>query len=114
MTSAGMSPWKRDERPARELSAEQAAAAAMVAEARERGLALTGPGGLLKLFTRNVLETALNEEMTEQLGHAKNRAEPGRESANVRNGTRVKTVVSEAAGAVAIEVPRDREGSFEL
>jgi hypothetical protein len=30
------------------------------------------PGRLLKLFTKNVLETALNEEMTEHLGHEKN------------------------------------------
>ena len=37
--------------------------------AKERGLSLSGPDGLLKLFTRNVLETALNEEMTEHLGH---------------------------------------------
>jgi transposase-like protein len=42
------------------------------AQARERGLALTGPDGLLKLFTKNVLETALNEEMTEHLGYEKN------------------------------------------
>jgi putative transposase len=94
-------------------SAEQAAAAAMVAQARERGLALTGPDGLLKLFTKNVLETALNEEMTEHLGHEKNRAEPGRGSANIRNGTRKKTVISEAVGEVEIEVPRDRESTFE-
>jgi hypothetical protein len=40
-----------------------------------------GPGRLLTLlFTKNVLETALNEEMTEHLGHEKNRAESGRES----------------------------------
>ncbi|MFG1611097.1 IS256 family transposase, partial [Actinoplanes sp. NPDC049265] len=77
------------------------------------GLELTGPGGLLKLFTKNVLETALNEEMTEHLGHDKNRAEAGRESANVRNGTRPKTVTSDAAGEVQIDVPRDREGTFE-
>ena len=78
----------------------------MVAEAKARGLALTGPDGLLKLFTKNVLETALNEEMTEHVGHEKHRAEPGRESMNVRNGTRSKTVVSDAAGEVQIEVPR--------
>ncbi|WP_249467448.1 IS256 family transposase [Amycolatopsis thermalba] len=85
----------------------------MVAEARQRGLELTGPNGLLKLFTKNVLETALNEEMTEHLGHEKHRAEPGRDSANVRNGTRKKTVLSDAAGEVEIEVPRDRESTFE-
>src|SRR5207248_7486963 len=97
----------------RQLSPEQAAAAAMVAEARQRGLELTGPNGLLKLFTKNVLETALNEEMTEHLGHEKYQAEAGRESTNVRNGTRPKTVVSDAAGEVRIDVPRDREGTFE-
>src|SRR3954463_5814736 len=112
MTSDLVSPRKSD-KPARELSPEQAAAAAMVAEAKARGLALTGPDGLLKLFTKNVLETALNEEMTEHLGHEKNQAEAGRESTNVRNGARSKTVVSDAAGEGLIEVPRDREGTFE-
>ena len=94
-------------------SAEAAAAAELVRMAKEQGLALTGPDGLLKLFTKNVLETALNEELTEHLGHAKNRADPGRESANVRNGTRPKTVLTEATGQVTIDVPRDRDGSFE-
>lgn len=85
----------------------------MVAEAKARGLELTGPNGLLKLFTKNVLETALSEEMTEHLGHEKNQAEAGRESTNVRNGARSKTVVSDAAGEVRIDVPRDREGTFQ-
>jgi len=84
-----------------------------VAEARRQGLELTGPDGLLKLFTKNVLETALNEEITEHLGYEKNRAEPGRQSANVRNGARSKTVLSDAAGEVCIDVPRDRDGTFE-
>src|SRR3954463_14984762 len=113
MTSDLVTPRKRDRKPAQELSPEQAAAAAMVAEAKARGLELTGPNGLLKLFTKNVLETALNEEMTEHLGHEKNLADPGRESTNVRNGSRGKTVISDAAGEVLIEVPRDREGTFE-
>ena len=39
--------------------------------AEEQGLSLTGPDGLLKQFTKTVLETALNEEMTEHLGHEK-------------------------------------------
>jgi transposase-like protein len=104
---------RKGERSGRLLSPEQAAAAAMVAEAKARGLALTGPDGLLKLFTKNVLETALNEEMTEHLGHEKNRADSARESTNVRNGARSKTVLSDAAGEVGIEVPRDRESTFE-
>src|SRR4051794_1207384 len=113
MTSNVVSPRKKTEGDGRQLSPEQAAAAAMVAEAKARGLELTGPNGLLKLFTKNVLETALNEEMTEHLGHEKNQTEPGRESTNVRNGNRGKTVISDAAGEVRIEVPRDREATFE-
>lgn len=112
MTSDVVSPRKSDRKPA-QLSPEQAAAAAMVAEAKARGLALTGPDGLLKLFTKNVLETALREEMTEHLGHEKNQAESGRESTNVRNGSRSKTVISDAAGEVEVNVPRDRESTFE-
>ncbi|WP_435827278.1 IS256 family transposase [Actinoplanes philippinensis] len=85
----------------------------MIADAKARGLELTGPNGLLKLFTKNVLEAALSEEMTEHLGHDKNRAEPGRSSGNVRNGNRSKTVVSDAVGEVRIDVPRDRAGTFD-
>jgi putative transposase len=113
MTSGIVSAPKKTAGTRRQLSPEQVAAAAMVADAKARGLELTGPDGLLKLFTKNVLEAALNEEMTEHLGHDKNRAESGRESANVRNGNRSKTVVSDAAGEVRIDVPRDREGTFE-
>src|SRR5829696_4640497 len=64
----------RKNRP--EASAEETAAKELVRLAREQGLSLTGPDGLLKQFTKSVLETALNEEMTEHLGHAKHRA-PG-------------------------------------
>ena len=48
-----------------EQSAEQRAAVELVRLAQEQGLSLTGPDGLLKQLTKTVLETALNEEMTE-------------------------------------------------
>ena len=51
-----------------EQTPEQAAAAELVRQARERGLSLTGPDGLLKQLTKTVIETALDEEMTEHLG----------------------------------------------
>lgn len=76
MTSDVVSPRKSDRKPA-QLSPEQAVAAAMVAEAKARGWALTGPDGLLKLFTKIVLETALNEEMTEHTS-AMRRPRPNR------------------------------------
>jgi transposase-like protein len=95
-----------------EPSAEQLAAEELVRRAREQGLSLTGPDGLLKQLTKVVLETALDQEMTEHLGHEKN-APAGNETGNVRNGTRGKTVLTEATGQVGIEVPRDRDGTFE-
>ncbi len=95
-----------------EPSAEATAATELVRQAREQGLSLTGPEGLLKQLTKTVLETALNEEMTEHLGYEKH--DPvGRESGNLRNGTRGKTVLTEASGPVEIDVPRDRGGTFE-
>jgi putative transposase len=91
--------------------AEQAAEE-LVRKAREQGVSLTGPDGLLKQLTKTVLETALNQELTEHLGHEKN-GTPDPESGNIRNGTRPKTVLTESTGQVQIEVPRDRAGTFE-
>ena len=60
---------------------------------------------------KNVLETALDAEMTEHLGYDKH--DPaGRDSGNSRNGTRAKTVFTEI-GPVQIEVPRDVNSSFD-
>ena len=58
-------------RPA-EQSAEQEVAAELVRQAKEKGLSLTGPDGLLKQLTKSVIEAALSEEMTDHLGYAKN------------------------------------------
>jgi transposase-like protein len=95
-----------------EPSAEQVAAEELVRQAREQGLSLTGPDGLLKQLTKAVLETALDQELTEHLGHEKNGTVVN-EAGNVRNGTRPKTVLTESTGEVGIEVPRDRAGTFE-
>jgi hypothetical protein len=81
----------------------------LLVQAKEHGVSLVGPGGLLNQLTRNVLETALEAELTEHLGHEHGQTPI---AANVRNGTRSKTVLTEI-GPVGIEVPRDRDGSFE-
>jgi transposase-like protein len=95
-----------------EVSAEQAAATELVRLAKEQGLSLTGPDGLLKLLTKSVIETALGEEMTDHLGYEKH--DPtGVGGENIRNGTRSKTVISGNSGPVEIDVPRDRAGTFE-
>jgi putative transposase len=92
--------------------ADRVAVRELVRAARARGEDLTGPGGLLKTITATVLEAALEEEMTEHLGHEKRQA-PAGGAGNIRNGTRSKTVLTDAAGAVVIDVPRDRAGTFE-
>jgi putative transposase len=95
-----------------EVSAEQAAATELVRLAKEQGLSLTGPDGLLKLLTKSVIETALGEEMTDHLGYEKH--DPaGMGAENIRNGTRSKTVISGNTGPVEIDVPRDRAGTFD-
>ena len=51
-----------------EVSSEETAAKEMERMAKEMGLSLTGPDGLLKQFTKSVLETAPEKQLTENLG----------------------------------------------
>jgi transposase-like protein len=98
--------------PAEPSEEELAIARELVRSARARGVAMTGPGGMLKALTKTVIETALDEEITDHLGYEPH--DPvGRGSGNSRNGTRPKTVLTDNVGPVEIEVPRDRDGSFD-
>ena len=58
-----------------------------------------------------VIERAVGGEMTHHLGYSPGEAKPAGQ-ANQRNGTTGKTVITDD-GPVRIEVPRDRDGSFE-
>jgi len=72
---------------------------------------LIGENGLLKQLTKALIERALEAEMTEHLGHAKH--EPvTNSSGNARNGKSRKNLKGDF-GELAIEIPRDRHGSFE-
>jgi transposase-like protein len=83
----------------------------LVEAAAERGIELTGADGLLTALTRQVLQSALEAEMSAHLGYDKH--DPiGRMVENSRNGSSPKTVRTEI-GDVTIAVPRDRDGSFE-
>lgn len=90
---------------------QQQLAQQLVESARSEGVELVGPDGVLTGLTKQVLETALEAEMTEHLGYEPHDPE-GHHSGNSRNGTRTKTVHTEI-GPVEIDVPRDRDGSFE-
>jgi hypothetical protein len=85
--------------------------AQLAGRARAGGLALTGEGGLLAQLTKRLVESALEGEITDHLGYERHDV-VGRDGGNSRNGHRAKTVLTEV-GPVEIEVPRDRDGSFE-
>jgi len=72
---------------------------------------LMGKDGILKQLTKALVESAMGAELTSHLGYEKgDRA--GKKASNHRNGTSKKTLLGED-GPVEIEVPRDREGTFE-
>jgi hypothetical protein len=72
---------------------------------------IVGPEGLLKQLTKALIERAMKAEMSHHLGYEEHAPE-GRGSGNSRNGKSRKTVQGDF-GAVEIEVPRDRNGTFD-
>jgi putative transposase len=70
-----------------------------------------GKDGLIKNFVKSVVESALKAEMDPHLGYEKYDKDQ-KEGANSRNGFGSKTIKGEF-GEARIDVPRDREGSFE-
>jgi putative transposase len=72
---------------------------------------LLGKDGLLKQLQKRLLEKAMGAELTVHLGYDKH--DPaGNNSGNSRNGTTPKTLKGEF-GNLALETPRDRNGTFE-
>jgi putative transposase len=88
-----------------------AAVDALLADAEASGTPIDGPEGLLAQITKSVLERALDVEIADHLGYE--HGDPaGNGSGNSRNGHGRKTVLT-TAGPVELEVPRDRNGSFD-
>ena len=77
----------------------------------ERPEDLTGEGGLLAQLTKRLVERVMSAELDHHLGYEK--GDPlGAGTGNSRNGTTRKTLITDH-GQVAIERPRDRDGTFE-
>jgi putative transposase len=72
---------------------------------------LLGPDGMLKKLTAALVERAMSAELTHHLGY-ENGEKPPEEQGNRRNGRTQKTLRSNR-GELTVEVPRDREGTFE-
>lgn len=72
---------------------------------------LLGENGILKELTKALVESALGAELTDHLGYEKH--EDGEKAhTNRRNGSSRKTVRSDQ-GAIELDIPRDREATFE-
>ena len=96
-------------------AADQAALPQIPAELLEK--LIPGPvtpgqlEGIFQQFKKAFIQQALGAEMSHHLGYAPGQAKPEGAS-NHRNGKSAKTVLTDT-GALAIDVPRDRAGSFE-
>lgn len=94
-----------------EVDSRRVWAQALVDRTRSEGVALTGEDGLLTSMVREVLQAGLDVEMSEHLGY-----EPyerlGHNSGNSRNGSYPKTVATDV-GPVELQMPRDRQGTFD-
>ncbi len=72
---------------------------------------IVGSGGLLSQLTKRLVERAMEVELTDHLGYEPHLELPGG-AGNARNGSTPKTLITEQ-GAVRIDAPRDRAGTFE-
>jgi putative transposase len=77
----------------------------------ERPEDLLGDKGLMKELKVRLMERMLGAELTEHLGYEPNGA-PASQQINRRNGA-TRKVLKGNDGAVPIDIPRDRDGSFE-
>jgi putative transposase len=89
--------------------------AALAAEkVRGEGLRLMGEGGLLPELAQHLMQSALEAEMDQHLADGAGRVDGrgSRSGGNTRNGYRSKKVMTEV-GAVTVQIPRDRLGTFQ-
>lgn len=83
----------------------------LMAQVDAEGLELLGPDGVLTELTSRIMNRAMEAEMADHLGYERgDRAGWG--SGNNRNGAYPKEVLTDAGG-IPIQVPRDRNGTFE-
>jgi transposase-like protein len=96
-------PMRRDKNARREELLDQ------LLETLDDPSELTGTDGLMRQLMGRMVEKSLNAELTEHLGYEPNEPRPG---TNARNGTTPKTLLTES-GKVEVDIPRDRDGTFE-
>jgi hypothetical protein len=83
----------------------------LVAAASEAPVPLTGEAGLLTALVTDILQRGLEVEIAAHLGHGRWQS-GARGAENIRNGAYAKRVLTDL-GAVRVQMPRDRRGTFE-
>src|SRR5437764_12622044 len=78
---------------------------------RQGPLSMAELDSAVRRFKKAIIERALGGELTHHLGYAPGGTKPD-DTTNHRNGTGGKTVLTDD-GPLTLEVPRDRDGSFE-
>lgn len=73
---------------------------------------LIGPEGLLTELKKRLIGRVMDAELTTHLGYEKHHRKPESTTGNARNGHSAKTLRSDD-GKLEIQVPRDRDGSYE-
>lgn len=73
---------------------------------------LAGANGLLKKLTSRFYSRALETEMDEHLGYKRN-DNVGDNCGNSRNGYTSNTVINDDNDIIEVQVPRDRNSTFE-
>ncbi len=107
----GPGPRSATGRQLREQLADDAWLDELIDRVSDDGVRLTGEGGFLPELVKAVLERGLKAELSDHLGYEA--GDPaGRGSPNSRNGSTPKTVQSEV-GPLGLDVPRDRQSTFE-
>lgn len=84
----------------------------IIHEAKKQGLPLSNDT-LLSTLTKDIIEAALDQELTDHLGYEKHTQNPDETNENTRNGYRTKTLLTDTIGPITINVPRDRDSTFE-
>lgn len=114
MTTENEEKIPKKRRPRRKLTAEEQETNQLLdklLKERKSPEEVIGEGGLLQQLTKRLLERALGAELTEHVGYEQ--GDPsGRNGGNSRNGTSAKTLKG-TFGTMPIDVPRDRDGTFE-
>lgn len=73
---------------------------------------LFGRDGLFTQLKKQIVDRVLESELNHELGYSKHSKTP-KTNKNRRNGSYEKTVIDDDGYKIPIEVPRDREGTFD-